>query len=284
MYKLQLIAILFLVFPTLNAQKIKIDDGTVLLDKVPIAKINGNNGWGKDANLIYSSLDGKEILKINEGDFECFLPSHEGFWFYNIEFPTLGKKMTMVITSRYRSEKAMTEWLFVKIKPSLFKNNLPDSTAINAFISTNDASQKVKNDTTSYKEYEALLQKSLAEKSLERNLKEPVVFKSKGEKRVNSENVLMYDIYQGNTLIGTLDKVQISNYGTITSKYNFYKKLTKPFTINGKTYETGIACFVTQGEIYIVTVADKDYHKVPFPIGDSSEQQIAQFLISKGYL
>jgi hypothetical protein len=288
MKKLSWLTVLIFASVIINAQKIKVKDGVVLLDETPLVKIEGKVGMVKQADFTYTTLDGKPILKLKEGCFEYFIPVFETFYYYNIEFPLLNKKVTTLINFRYISEKKITEWLFVKITPPLLKNNALDSAAVNAFISKSDNSQKIQQDTTFYNLYEAANCESLKNtKNISRNITKPVHFiPVGGGKTVMRKTTYTFDIDQGETIIGRLEKIYESDPGLgQVIHFCFYKK-TIPFKVGDQTYNYALVGYTKANQVYteILTFVDKKKHKSDATFRENSEDLILKFLTTNDYL
>jgi hypothetical protein len=286
MKKLTWVTALIFVSVIINAQKIKVKDGVVLLDETPIVKIEGKVGMVKQAEFTYTSLDGKPVLKLKEGCFEYPMPILDPFYYYEIEFSSLNKKMTTLINARYISEKKLTEWLFVKITPPLLKNNTLDSVAVSAFISKNDNSLKIQKDTTFYNLYEAANREALLSTKIARNTTKPPYFVEGGRKTIMRKTYNSYEIRQGGVTIGKLEKVYESDPGLgQVIHFCFYKKVA-PFKVGDETYEYAFAGYTKANQIFteILTFVDKKRHKVDTKFQENSEGQILKFLTDNDYL
>ena len=288
MKKLTWIAILLFTITITQAQKVKVKDNTVFLDEAPIAKIEGKVGMVKQADFTYTTLDGKPILKLKEGCFEYFIPTFETFYYYNIEFPSINKKFTTLINSRYISEKKITEWLFVKITPSLLKNNALDSLAVNAFASKSDNSQKIQQDTTFYNLYEAANCESLKNtKNVSRNTTKPVIFIPVGGGRtVMRKKTYTFDIEQGGITIGRLEKIYESDPGLGQVIHFCFYKRTVPFKVGDQTYNYALVGYTKANQVYteILTFVDKKKHRSETTFRENSEDLILKFLAINDYL
>lgn len=286
MKKLLNISILLLIAATLCAQKLKIDDGTISIDKVPIAKIEGESGLFKGIDLTYKSLDGQPLFRLKLKSSNYFIPTHESLWWYDIEFfkPAVRVNYLPKEAIKY-SEKKMSEWLFITIDPKLLKNNEIDTAALRTFIAANDASEKIKLDTLAYAVYEATLINQLITSKITRDTKKPIICKELGSDGFYTTKTTLYDILQDGVVLAKIEKTIDKSSTSYTGTFKVYKKYTQPLEIDGKSFTEGLAAFVKVGNYgTITTIQDKKHNKVEFTIGENSQQQIAEFLVAGGYL
>lgn len=286
MKKTTLIIIFMISTILLHAQKVKVDDGTVSIDKVPVAKLEGKASLLKGIDLTYKSLDGQPLLRLTMKSSNYFIPTQTNIYWYDIEFFKTAKRVNILIKSgTYYSEKKLSELLFVTNVPSLLKNNEIDTASLRIFTAKNDASEKIKNDTSVYAEYESMLINKLKNSKIDRDLKKLVTCLQTSSNTLAWITTTTYDIIQDKILIGSIEKV-IENANTgLSGKYKIFKKYNIPEIIGDKTFTNGIAAYIELGNYpKIITIQDKKNTRMESGIGDNSQQQIAEFLVNKGYL
>ena len=268
-----------------GAQKIKIDNGTVMMDKVAVLKVEGKVGLFKAMNLTYKSMEDQPVLSIREKVFNYFLPTYEPLNFYDITFHQADQRMSFVAKGRLISEKKVSQWLFVEMTPSLLKDNKIDSTTVNAFIKANDANEKINRDTLDYIAFEAALRDQLRA-NLPRDYSKSVNFLAGKSEGFYGGASTTFNIYQGDAVIGKV--VREIKHATPQNEVQFtiYKKLATPINERGQMVDYGVVAFteMSGGTKDITTIQDKKTHRLDYFIGENSYQQLVQFLIKNSYL
>lgn len=270
----------------INAQKVKVDDGTVTLDKVPIAKVEGSSGLFKNTDLTYKFLNDQPMLRLTVQSSGYFIPTHKDLYWYEIQFFKPSKTVRVLIKGgAYNSQKKLSEMLFVTYTPQFLKNNEIDTVALSQFAEKNDGSKKIMEDTAVYNAYEIELRKALNNGRIDRDLIKPIILKSTGNEVVAWITTSTFDIIQDNVVIGSVEKrIENGNSG-LSGNYKIFKRFKNSETIGGKPVQYGIASCVEIGSFpFFRTVQDKKEHKLDSKFSDKSENQIVQFLVSNGYL
>ncbi|HEY4786940.1 MAG TPA: hypothetical protein VIH57_12870 [Bacteroidales bacterium] len=286
MKKAIFIALAIFTMAATRAQKIKISDGNVLLDKVAIAKVEGKSGLFKKTDLLFSSLAGQPLLRVQEQRYDYFLETYDDLFWYEVENIKSGSKVAWAANANY-SQKQLAEWLFVKTDPKLLKNDEIDTLAWNEFRKKTDVSSKIHADTIAYQEFEtALIDRLKNAKRSGRDLGKPINFTQTSSNTFATRTVSSYKIYQDGYFIALLEKsVEKSSMGT-EGYYRIYRPFDPVLTVGDKTYEKGLAGYMkisfTVPMLQITQL--KKSIRADFATGDNSERAIVKYMVDNGYL
>ena len=282
-YNVILTTLLLAIITSLSAQAqdIRVKGGKVLIDKTPVALLEGKIGFFKDADLTICSLNGNPLVTFKAGRFKYFLPKFTDWLYYDISFVKTGRTARFKYTERLTAEKKVAEMLFTASDRPLINNNEIDTVAEAAFFKKYDNSEQFRADTTEKSGYERRLIRVLLLANPPRDLKQPVVLKK------NDDEI---DVFQGGVHIACVEARFKGQPNTPEAKvdYYIYKALAEPFD-NGTVKTTwGLAayanCFNSSSSIGIVQtrkyIALTDI-SVSTP---NALKLIVELLVKNGYL
>jgi hypothetical protein len=280
--------ILFITLTTLVinvfSQDINIKGGQILLDKVPIAKIDGKIGLLKDADLTILSLDDKPLITVKEKKYKYFIPGFENWLYVEVHFLKSDKYLIYPydIHTRLGSEKKVVKFLFANETPLSINNNEIDVEKENGFINKYDSSAQFVKDTTDKNDYERKLIDQLKNSVISRDQSSPVILKYTKTGSV---------IYQTDVIIGKIEKVYTTRPSPQSPlvEYFVYKKFASPLNVGNEVIEYGLAAYISvesNGCNGTKVIQKKKYVDlgVIIKLDEDAQQKIANALVWKKYL
>jgi len=264
---------------TVQAQKVKVKDGKVLIDKVPVALIEGEAGMFKGIDLTYKSLDGNLLFTLKLEAQEFFMPGSAKPSWYQINFfkPAKAVRYSLDENGVYYSEKKISELMFGTITPPLLKNNEIDPAALEEFVSKYDATEKIKKDSAKQVTFENEMMEKLKLSQIDRNTDAPVVCKRESSDGVTTK----YEISQEKKIIGWIEQKVTEAMGTKKTEFWVYRKFATPQVIDGDSLPACFAAYYLQDSFpKIWTMQDKQATKVQL----KSLQELAEYMVKKGFM
>jgi hypothetical protein len=281
--------ILFITLTTLVinvfSQDINIKGGQILLDKVPIAKIDGKIGLLKDADLTILSLDDKPLITVKEKKYKYFIPGFENWLYVEVHFLKSDKYLIYPydIHTRLGSEKKVVKFLFANETPLSINNNEIDVEKENGFINKYDSSAQFVKDTTDKNDYERKLIDQLKNSEIKRDKGKQIVLK------YNSTGSI---IYQSDVVIGKIEKIITTRQSPQKSmvEYFVYKKFETPLNVGNEALDFGLTIYFkvensgTLAPMAIIQKKKYDNSGLIIKIDEDAQQKIADYLVGHGYL
>ncbi len=280
-------------------QKIQIKKGLILIDKEPVAQLEGKATLLKGTHLIISSLEGVQLINLEETNFKTASQYQEEMYFYNLSFAGIDKQVCHILDRQYTSEKNIVENLYKEIGSGFLTKEGLNQEIVNSWIENNDHTQQIHRDTTFIGE--------LVLKGMEA-LKEPLMrdpdqlYKTShyyGEllsygrelwRNVEpKEKKLVLGIYQDDNLLGVIVKILKSPYESAeiyTSARYYVLRRVKPFKVQGKEIRFVDIASLTASETNQAKINIMDQEPFIESINnfEKAERHLVNLLISKGYL
>ena len=272
-----------------ECQDVKVKKGSLLMDEVPVAAIEGKINIIK-TDLTFKALDNSVLLTIIDYYYTFDLPQYKEFSYYKINFPKTEKTILLYKNLSYFNEKQISKFLFVDLGLQIKDNDI-DPGSLSTFIEKYDETAKIVKDTINANELEKIFAEKLIENQIERNKSAEIVFKSV---QSNNANRSINEIWQDNKLLGTfmVDVVYPTAPGASGSKpkyfYTVEKIINAPFEFDGVKYEKALVAhlIVDIGMLTkCITFQDKKQHDIPLIDGNEADvKKVCKYLINKGYL
>ncbi|MBN1598858.1 MAG: hypothetical protein JW894_11245 [Bacteroidales bacterium] len=284
MKKTTLTLLLISIVLNLSSQEINVKKGTITDGNVQIAKIDGKVGMFRNDSVMITSLNNKPLLLIEQQGKMFSLPNFSSLSWFQFNFYTLDTVLYIMRTETHTSTKMLSKWLLERFAPGLIVNNEINTEVFNSIASEYNKQSDIENEIASFEIYDSLLVGRLKAPRVARDIKEPFTLKFTSEEDLSYfSDVMHYNIWQDNKIIGQLDKIHDrSSSGTYI--FLVYKKLETPIETMTKTYEYGIAAEAKTGYSRITTFVDKGEIILDSPVSAESERIIINLLIKKGYL
>jgi len=274
-----------------HAQDLNLKKDVITKDKVPYAKASGKAGLLKGANLTVSSLNGDSLINITTWNYPSGNPMFDYLSGYKIRFIGSGKEVIkssgvgltkdqlinfILIGKDYASPK----WE-VMFKQDLIVNNAVDPAAEAAFIAKFDNTANVE----WAKEYEAKEKEILNSKyPVKRDTSKPLKFKSINTESNASSSMETIRIYQGDVVIGLVEKYSVTEPTGVKYTYTFYNPLNEPFAVGEKKIDKVIIATAkvsaTWPRIFINATGKRQDIEVANPA--NAENQLADMLVMNG--
>ncbi len=290
---------LFLTFFSIqlvSAQAIKIKKGIVSLDKIEVAKIEGEFSTKFNEQVEYQTLGGENIFTLRSRSSEYKHPRFEDRLWYDLEFAS-GGKVVLPTDRIHFSNKKLIERLLT-YKPVIIGSNVLSEDMITEFKQLNDSSSVILAATEKIKKEVERIRQTLAETKEERNKKgfpklrlSSVNYGRDFDIGITSWTTVNYDIEYEGALIGGLTysfETMSSGSRSYTSGeiFKYYRRLKSPITINGfqELYEL-VAYQRSDQKAYekLFTIEDGKNHSYPQATKENMEAT-ARFLTDEGYL
>lgn len=243
MKKLSLLLIALFTAICIHAQKLKIDDGIITIDKKPIAKLEGESGLFKGIDLTYKSLSGEFLFKVTMEGADYFIPTWEESYWYELTFAKPSVKVRYVAAGIHRNEKKISELFLIKVQPPLINGDAIDESALKEFVAQYDNSEAITKDSIAYMEYETALINQLSAIKIERDLKKPVSLKLRTSNAFGLSTTKTFDIIQDKKVIGYLEKYDETTSNQRKVVYQIFKNLNTPIKRGDKTISSGLALY-----------------------------------------
>ncbi len=286
-YLITLLAVFY--FFHADCQKIKVKKGSLLMDDVQVANVEGKINLLK-TDLTFKALDNSILFTMKDYFVAFDLPQFKDFSYYEINFPKTEKTILCYKTISYYNEKQISKYLFVDCGLQIKDNDI-DPGSLSTFIEKYDETEKIVGDTIKAKELEKLIAEKLIENQIERDKTAEIVFKSVpssvADRAVN-------EIWQDNKLLGTLTvdvkypPAQAPAGSEPDFTYTIEKMVATPFEFDGVEYDKALVAIVkVEGGTLrkCLTFQDKKKHSIPLIKGEEQDlEKVTEYLIKKGYL